>query len=387
MTHLVEVSCLGVPFAVSLSGVTDAEAEQVARAWEWCGGRLVTAAPTIPGAEVRAELRAPSSAPDAGAELVANSFGELEDRLSGLLTRRAIDTRRNDLVMLHAGAVADLSTGAVIAFVGPSGRGKTTASIALGRQFGYVTDETLGVDDDLTVLPYAKPLSVKQPAPERWKRQVSPSELGLLPPPAVPLRLVGVVMLDRRTGGDGTGLPSIRSIGLAESIGELVPQVSYLAERGRPLQRLQGILDRCGGLRQVSYLEAETLVDVFAGIFAAAGAAGGAADAVEPDAAEPDAVEPDAARRASAELLYAVFDDAVRDGDSLIVLNDSVVRVLAGIAPTIFETAVWGATLDDLAGAVVATHGDAPSGSSGELVSAAVDELVSAGLLRPAGVS
>ncbi|MDF2442002.1 MAG: hypothetical protein JWR01_205 [Subtercola sp.] len=378
MTHLVELTCLEVPFVLRFEGLEASDARRVAESWEWCGGSVVET--TSSGRQsVRVVLdprgragaagppRVPLAVPDDRPDLVADSLPELEDRLSGLLTRLAIDARRNDLVMLHAGAVADLATGHVIAFVGPSGRGKTTASIALGRVFGYVTDETLGITDDLTVLPYGKPLSVKQPAPERWKTQVSPTALGLRVPARRPLRLVGVVMLDRRPAKPGETLPAVSPLGFAESVGELVPQVSYLAERGRPLQRLRSILESCGGLRQVSYSEADTLAGVFRQLFA-----------------EADTESRAEAVGASA-VFHPVFDDVVRDGESLVVLNDRVVRVLSGIAPTVFESAFAGSTIEQLTGAVVDSHGLPPTGTADELVAAAIDELVSVGLLRTTG--
>ncbi|WP_147305280.1 hypothetical protein [Subtercola boreus] len=374
MTHLVELTCLEVPFVLRFEGLEARDAQRVAEVWEWCGGSVVeTASPgrqnvrvvLDPGGRAGAAgpTRVPQPVPDDRPDLVAQTLPELEDQLAGLVTRLAIDARRNDLVMLHAGAVADLQTGRVIAFVGPSGRGKTTASIALGRVFGYVTDETLGINDDLTVLPYGKPLSVKQPAPARWKTQVSPTALGLQALTRRPLRLVGVVMLDRRPAEPGEVPPAVRPLGFAESVGELVPQVSYLAERGRPLQRLRSILDSCGGLRQVSYSEADTLPEVFRRLFAEAG---------------PETP-------ASPTVFHTVFDDAVRDGDSLVVLKDRVVRVLSGIAPTLFENAIAGSTIEELTRAVVDSHGLPPSGDADELVAAAFDELVSVGLLRAAG--
>ncbi len=71
----------------------------------------------------------------------------------------AISGLRGEALMLHASAVA-LDDGRVIGFVGPSGRGKTTASQALGRTYGYVTDETLAIRADGSVVAYPKPLSI-----------------------------------------------------------------------------------------------------------------------------------------------------------------------------------------------------------------------------------
>lgn len=366
MTHLVETTAIGAPFVVALEGVDAAEAERIAALWGWCGGRVVDRV-----GEGRQVLEARLASEPGVAEvadtprLVAHSLAELEDRLTGFVTQRAIDARKNDLVLLHAGAVAHPQSGAVIAFVGPSGRGKTTASIALGSVFDYITDETVGVDDALVVLPYSKPLSVKLDAPARWKQQVAPVSLGLRRPAGAPLVLAGVVMLDRRTDlADGVE-PIVQSIGFAEAVGELVPQVSYLPERGRPLQRLRVIIDRCGGLRRVTYAEAATLPALFARLF--------------DDLAVPSEPSPT--------VLHSVFDDAVRDGDTLVVLTDRVVRVLAGIAPTLIERAVTGCTLAELTEAVLAAHGVPPAGTAEELVARAVDELTAVGLLRVAGES
>ena len=97
--------------------------------------------------------------------------------------------------MLHAAAVA-LDDGRVIGFVGPSGRGKTTASQALGRTYGYVTDETLAIRPDGSVVAYPKPLSIgARPGHEAHR-----AGLGARPSPGPTgkLRLAALVLLDRR---------------------------------------------------------------------------------------------------------------------------------------------------------------------------------------------
>ncbi|MEF2978744.1 hypothetical protein [Subtercola sp. YIM 133946] len=424
MGSWVTLSALEVPFAVELDGVGETDARAFVESWQWCGASIVDG-PADDATIIRASQRSagqqrstePSTAVDAARTVEAGSFRTLADALSGLITRMAIDERRGELLMFHAGGVADPATGNVIAFLGASGRGKTTASIALGREFEYVTDETLAIDDDLGVLAYGKPLSVKQPPPEPWKDQVSPGALGLRRPGRRPLRLAGVVLLDRvvgavggagGAGGAGAGtagvgvagvgavgagalgadadagagavgaseagageagagaldagagagvgvgeagagvsageqLPSIRSVGLAESIEELVPQISYLPEREAPLQRLVQVLAACGGLRAVTYREASTLPGVFAELFA--------------EVAQ-DALPGSVAVRAS-------YADAVRDGDSMVVLSGTTVRVLGGIAPTIMRAAaVYARTVPQLVRAVVAEHGE-PGGADG----------------------
>ncbi|KQQ05575.1 hypothetical protein ASF42_03125 [Rathayibacter sp. Leaf294] len=98
------------------------------------------------------------------------------------VTLRAIEAAQGSLLMLHACALADPS-GATVVFVGPSGRGKTTAAATLGRSYGYVTDETTGITPDGRILPYEKPLLIRT-AEGMPKRPFSPDELGLLPAPA-----------------------------------------------------------------------------------------------------------------------------------------------------------------------------------------------------------
>ncbi|GGF13100.1 hypothetical protein [Subtercola lobariae] len=416
MGSWVTLSALGVEFAVALEGVGEADARQFVEAWQWCGARSTDSVPrgaTIIRAAVddgrsgrgasggdrgaaRGDDRGVAAAePGSGAReqrITAHSYRALADHLSGLITRLAIDERRGDLLMFHAGGVADPETGAVIAFIGPSGRGKTTASIALGSVFDYVTDETLAVRDDLEVIAYGKPLSVKPAPPEAFKDQVSPTALGLNRPGAVPLRLVGVVMLDRQASFEAERLPSVRPVGVAESVEELVPQISYLPERERPLQRLVEVLGACGGLQQVTYGEAATLPEVFAKLFAAAAARGaGAGVADDVGAAESGgratatgAGEVDA--RGGVEGLQASYIDAVRDGEALVVLSGTTVRVLGGIAPTIVEETSGAAlTMAEVVRRVVEVHGSPGGADAGELVAAAVQELTEIGLLKVVG--
>ena len=86
-------------------------------------------------------------------------------------------------VNLHAGGVAD-ERRRVLAVVGPSGTGKTTATLALARRLGYVSDETVSIDPAGTVAPHPKPLSVVvDPQRLRDKEQMSPDDLGLMPTP------------------------------------------------------------------------------------------------------------------------------------------------------------------------------------------------------------
>src|SRR5690242_4779685 len=111
--------------------------------------------------------------------------------------------------MLHAAGLAS-DDGGTVALVAGSGTGKTTAGRLLGRSLGYVSDETIAVEHDLTVRPYAKPLSiVTDPTVPTGKHEESPDDLGLRPAAPV-LRLAAVAVLERR---DDVGGPVLEPIG------------------------------------------------------------------------------------------------------------------------------------------------------------------------------
>jgi hypothetical protein len=180
----------------------------------------------------------------------------LLERLAQELCSWGIHQRRDDLLMLHAAAVADGVTGAAVGLVGPSGAGKSTAAATLGRRWGYLGDEVLALDDDGRVLPLRKPVSVIV-AGAAAKAQVPAADLGLAPAPAE-ARLAGLLYLDRRPTAavDLEPLPNVDAMAL------LAPQISFLGARPKPLHRLADHLDRVGGLLRVTYAECGDLADV-----------------------------------------------------------------------------------------------------------------------------
>lgn len=134
---------------------------EIQRVWHLC------AAPereTTPDAVIHTvHDTASATTNDLANGLVENSsLPDLLQMLTQAVTRAAIDAQAGRLVMLHAAGIQDPATGAVVALVGPGGTGKTTLIRALGPGRGYITDETVAVTDDHTVLPYPKPLSVRR---------------------------------------------------------------------------------------------------------------------------------------------------------------------------------------------------------------------------------
>src|SRR3954452_2333701 len=109
-------------------------------------------------------------------QLFGSDLATLMDRLSPMITRLAVTSRREDLVMVHACAVGDPETGAAAVLFGPSGTGKTTLARALCADLAYLSDETAAiVEDDLRVVPYPKPLSIIVSPGDELKEQVSPT--------------------------------------------------------------------------------------------------------------------------------------------------------------------------------------------------------------------
>lgn len=290
------------------------------------------------------------------------------ERLSVDVTLAALERHKGSALMFHAGGVAD-ADGRVFAFVGPSGRGKTTMIRALAVRYGYVSDEAIAVTPGRVVHAYRKPLSiVRAGAP---KEQVLPAELGLLPLPPAPLRLAALCVLNRIEGG---AEPTLERVSLAEVMDEIVAQMSYFAELEAPLQTLAALLDETGGLLRLTYSEAVTVLPLIEQFFAE----GEPAPAPEPVVAAMPA--PEGAPRASADLV-----DAIDAGDWAAVLTGRMVRVLGGIAPEVWRALMRGADDAEVVRAVVDRFGAPPDGAAVDAVAAAISELVEAGLVEPAG--
>ena len=196
--------------------------------------------------------------PDLLLEADGENTEALLERLGQGLCLWGIHERRLDLLMLHACGVCDPSSGASVGLVGPSGMGKSTAASVLARRWGYLSDELLAIDADLGVVPFPKPLSIVVPGRE-VKDQKTPAGLGLLPAAPAP-RLAGLLLLDRQPH-PGVAVEQIATV---DALALLAPHISYLAHLPRPLHRIAETLHAIGGLRRVTYHQADDLVPVVA---------------------------------------------------------------------------------------------------------------------------
>ncbi|MFB9312311.1 ATP-binding protein [Nocardioides plantarum] len=188
----------------------------------------------------------------AAGDLASTARDEVLDRLSPRVTIAAITHQAGRLLMLHACGLADPETGRTVALVAPSGTGKTTASRVLGRDLGYVSDETVAIRPDGSVATYPKPLSVVGDG--RFKDQVSLDDLRLRRAPER-CHLAGVAILVR----DGDRAGRVEHVETVDALARLAPESSSLAAMPRPLHQVAELLDRTGGLRVLHYAEAAQL--------------------------------------------------------------------------------------------------------------------------------
>lgn len=316
--------------------------------------------------------------------VTASSPERLAALLATEITLAGITALSGRALMLHAGAIT-LDDGGVIALVGPSGRGKTTATQALGLEQGYVTDETLAVYPGGAVLPYRKPLSIGR-HPDA-KTQAAASDLGLGDLPDTALRLEAIVVLDRR---DHVDAPYVEQVPLLTALDEIVPQTSFLAQLPRPLHTLITMVLSTGGARRVVYSEASDLPGLVDDILAR-----GASDdhhVVEVGATITGCncdgrVSPfdlvDSDRPAGSEPVYrrTPFQDAVSIDDALVVLSRNRVTVLDGIGPVLWLAAEDGTEAELTEAALREMPAPPDHIDPAQVVGAALGELVSAGLL------
>ena len=251
---------LDVPVVVRCHGQQSEHLrEAVARAWRDCASGSAVGDPDAEVVDVLLDddETVVAEARRRGAT-ASTSLDHLLHDLSPVVTERAITRNAGRLLMLHAAGVADRASGACVALVAPSGTGKTTATQTLARELGYASDETVGIRDDLSVVAHPKPLSILTSADSALKVQTPASELGLHPAPSG-LRLAGVLVLRRDPDGPDLEVREVRTV---LALAELAPQTSYLSRLPRPLHRLADALVATGGLRVVSYREADSLLPV-----------------------------------------------------------------------------------------------------------------------------
>jgi energy-coupling factor transporter ATP-binding protein EcfA2 len=356
--------------------LTEAERESIASQWvDVSIGEDATANETILAGLGSSDEETPHGV----TPVRAPSVEELSDLLASSVTLRGIGNLAGHALMLHAAAVS-LEDGRVIGFVGPSGRGKTTAARVLGRRFGYVTDETLGVRADGSVIAYPKPLSIGD-RPE-YKQVSAASAVGLRKP-VDELTLGAIVILDRRPDVDA---PRIETVPLTEALADLVPQTSYFSALSRPLFTLVQLARSTGGIRRVVYSEAEHLPDLIDEILETTEDD----DAMVTEVADQSRRDCDCAKGGGGDVpasseagTYRRTDhsDALLLDEQLLILRPSQITVLEGVGPVVW-LAASDSTEADLREAALSQLPEPPEGvDPGQVVATTLQQLVEAQLL------
>ena len=305
---------------------------------------------------------------------------DLPYAVSRALTVASIHRRAGECLMLHAAGLATAG-GGTVALVAASGTGKTTASRVLGLALGYVSDETITVEHDLTVRAYPKPLSVVvDPDAPHGKHERSPDELGLVRAPRE-LSLSATVLLRR---SPDVAAPVVEPIPLVEAMAEVLPQTSALPSLDRPLDRLAIALTTGHGPWRLTYRDIADCVDLVADLAHGRFPDGPPHEVTWTWLEGPTVSPPVGAREDGAPTTWtrAPFRDAVVSEGSAIVMLERVPVTLPDMAATVWLAAAEPATLADLVDAATAAHGPHPDAAS--LVRATVESLVERGLLLSA---
>lgn len=377
---LLSLEILGKQFVVRWGrAVTWQQRVSMSSAWARCISSPEPLLPPVPlepadGLPFTASVASSSIKHDGGTfHLDAASFEELAENLTSRLTVAAILANAGEFTMLHACGVADPDTGAVVALVARSGTGKTTVSAVLAQTYGYVTDETVAIDWDGSVVPYPKPLSVKQ-GPGLPKRQLGPDELGLQRAPAKPF-IQSIVLLNR-VRGRGHRHPVLEPMPLADAVLALIPDSSSQGELEAPLQSLCHLIESVGGVLQVTYSEAADLPAALEPLFTSRAATSHGQDSAweaRPARNSPKQIPAGWVRRTAAK-------DAVAIGSDLLVMLDKEIVRLTGIGPAIWDATAQAVQPEQLAQAVAKVHG-APEGYRAAVVRA-VEQLTAKSVLE-----
>lgn len=357
-SHHVLVEALGS--VIGVEGLSAAEASEFRQAWSRC-------------------LALPESIAAASVRRIPGDFARANESLTSAITLAAIELLAGQRMMFHACGLADPLSGATVAFIAPSGTGKTTVARTLGPGLGYVSDETIAVGSDLGIVSYPKPLSVKQPEPGRPKLQQGPDHhvLGVTPPAPV---LAAITILSRTPHDAGAPADavsvsaSVEDVPLAQAIVELTPQLSALARLDRGLVQLCTMVQACGGVKRIRYSEAASIAPLLPQL-------------VRPVEAGTPAqwmaleTTPESAN-ARAGMRRTPVQDAIDADGTVLLLIDSQVLELGPLGALVWEFASDWTTREAILGKVIEVIGGHPSADA--LIDEALAELLSRGVLENA---
>jgi hypothetical protein len=251
MPAVLPLTALGVPVDLRFHGPRADEAHAAfADRWRLCARPFGSAERSV---QVTLGEEIPGSPEDG--TIGSTDLRRLLMMATQRVTYQAIHGNIGSLLMFHAAAVCNPVTGAAVVSIAPGGTGKTTVCRTLGPGRGYLSDETVGVREDGTIVPYPKPLSVRRDGWES-KDETDPTSIGLVPTGVTPY-VAAVLLLDRDDAHRGPA--RLEPLDLFDAIIAIAPETSSLSRLPRPLHRLQDLLEGLPVVARAHYAEAATL--------------------------------------------------------------------------------------------------------------------------------
>lgn len=300
---------------------------------------------------------------DGGSRVLASGPGAAY-AVSGDITKALLKHLVGSRLLLHAGTVLHDRLG-VVTVVGASGAGKSTATLALGREGLYLTDELTILDpEDLHVTAYPKPLS--RAGRGHVKRDHALTDLSLIPTASAPSPDL-IVLLARSADAD----PHLERVPHAEALLTLIGQSSSTWTVPAGLSRLGELLESTGGAVRAHYRDAEQLSGLLSDL--PPPLPRGELVAVPP----PRPAEP---KEGDVALLPAAQAVAVEDG--VVLLDTGRALHLTGLGALVWELLAESGPQPEerLASQVIGVLGEHPRAH--ELLSEALESLRAQGLLR-----
>ena len=350
MSEDLVIDAFGARWALDLGHVDEAARTRLRTLWQRC---------RVPGARSGDEGVQPFVVRDPDPYAVSRA-----------LTLASLERRRGTAVLLHAAGLE--SQGRAVALVGRSGAGKSTAAVALGRQLGYLSDETVAVEADGSVSPYPKPVSVVTDPGSPWdKHEESPEALGLREVSGTAY-LEAVVVLERDPRRD---LPELAPLPLVDAVLAVLAQTSSQPLLERPLHRLAELASRSGGPWVLRYTEISNCVDLVRDLL----------EDRERPTREPWTSTPAPATAAPpprGKVARAPWRDALHgEGGTVVLVGEDVVR-LGAVGEVVWRAAAAeGLDVSGAIRAVVDALGEHPDAE--RIVRDGIHEMARTGVLLP----
>ena len=304
---LVGIIALGVK--VNVAGLSESEAKVFAEHWKQC---------TAP----------PYASPDISVHREPVNWATAYEHLTQQITRRAIEFNLGQLMMFHAAGLQFPGSNDVVGFVAASGTGKSTLTSTLGKRMGYVSDEVVAIDLELSVHPLQKPVSLIGRSNGAFKGHIGPDQLGLRTNLTSTPRLASLVLLNRVTEEHA---PTLAPIPLERAVLNLVPQISGLGMMPSGLNSLCNVIKKLGGVYELTYSNAADISPAYLA-------------KIMDDSHDGSALvwkhvpkDPSPAMMHGYRVAQADFFDAIEIEGRAIVLDKGQVRMLGELASAVWQ--------------------------------------------------